>query len=379
MRILVVGAGIGGLVAARALAHDGHDVTVLERAEGLQGTGAGLVLAPNAVHCLDAVGVDIAPAGWDLDRFLIRTQAGSLLADHRPTQDWGPAFAVARPTLHLALTSGLPASVDLLFGATLTGLVDEGARVTAHWTSGVGSFDLAVGADGIDSTTRAELGLSPAPRYAGYTCWRGLVPLAGGHEALEFWGATAAGRPVRVGVVPVGLDTAYWYVVADAPAGEAAPPWPDGLAELLVGFPDPIPALVASLGSTDPLHHDLYELPRPVWGQGRLLLLGDAAHAMLPNLGQGAAMAIEDALSLALALDDGLDGALERYSADRHRRVRWIQLTSRRIGQLGHLPTTLLRRAANDLVAAVYPLVGARQYRALVAPGVALADSWRAP
>ena len=377
MRILVVGAGIAGLSAAHALAAGGHQVTIIERSASLQSAGAGIILAPNAVHCLEALGVDVTPHGWELDRLVVRTPDGLTIAHGTPTPEFGPPYAIARPQLQALLAADLPGSVDLLFGAALTALVEEGGDITAHWHGGVGAFDLVVGADGVNSPTRQQIAGPQSLRYSGYTCWRGLASLDAGRTAVEIWGSAPSGGAVRAGIAPVGADTAYYYLVADARAGD---PGPDSLPALRDRFGrlgEPVTDLLAGLSELPPLHHDLYEVARVHWGRGRILLVGDAAHAMTPNLGQGAGMAIEDALGLALALDEGPDGALERYEAERARRVNGIRLASRRVGQLGHLPTRGLRRVAQRAMAAVGPRVEAAQYRSLVAPGVTLAQTWR--
>lgn len=126
------------------------------------------------------------------------------------------------------------------------------------------------------------------------------------------------------------------------------------------------------LKDSPPLHHDLDELDAPTWGRGRVMLLGDAAHAMTPNQGQGAAMAVEDALVLTRELAAGFDGALERYRAARHPRVRQVQLDSRRIGQVAHWENRLACSARDGLMRLVPASVGERQYRRVIEPGVAL-------
>ena len=184
---------------------------------------------------------------------------------------------------------------------------------------------------------------------------------------MEAWGDR-----VRIGVVPVGEARADYYLVMSAPARAAHPPWPV-LRSAFDGFDGVAAEVLAELARPPEVHHDLVELDRPIWGRPRVLLLGDAAHAMTPNQGQGAAMAIEDAIELVRALRPGPDGALERYQAARDRRVRTVQLNSRRIGAVAHWRDPTAIRIRNAAIRATPGWVSRQALRVLVQPGVDLA------
>lgn len=372
MEIIVIGGGIGGLATANALARDGHHVRLLERSASFEPVGAGLVLAANAVGVLESLGVSLAGEGQQLRAMEVRAKDGALisaLSTARLATHHGPSYGISRARTHELLTEALPGTVEVVLGAPVESVAEANTRVWVSTSRGEFSADVVVAADGIRSTARAQLPTGPGRlRYSGTTCWRGLLDFDAGETAVEAWG----GR-TRVGVVPIGGGRAYYYLVAEAAAGLPGPADVTDLAALFAGYRGAAGELLDAVTTMPPLHHDLFELDRPVWGSGRVLLLGDAAHSMTPNQGQGAVMAIEDAKAAMLALRPGAEGALQRYQASRHQRVRKVQLDSRRIGQVAHwhnpLATTV-RDAAMKLAPAS---AGDRMLANLVAPGLTLA------
>ncbi len=369
MNILVVGAGIGGITAAITLARAGHRVTLAERAERFAPVGAGIVMAPNAAKALASLGVDLSSRGFPLPSLDIVRADGSLLQriePQRSSHEYGPVWALTRPALHDALLSALPAEVEVLRGVGVQEIEDGGQAVEVVLDS-KRSFDLVVGADGLHSSVRERV-MGPQPiRYSGVTCWRGLSNNPGFTRAIEAWGGDA-----RVGVVPLLGDQLYYFLVLSAPRRAPTLEWPSGFRAAFGHFGGGIEQLFDVLPEAPPLHHDLEELEAPVWGRGRVFLLGDAAHAMTPNQGQGAAMAIEDALAVAQALEPGIDGAFERYVTCRHARVRKVQLDSRRLGEVAHWRNPVARSVRDGLMRLLPASVGDKQYRSIVEPGLAL-------
>ncbi|MFG3116092.1 FAD-dependent monooxygenase [Streptomyces sp. NPDC048197] len=419
---LVIGGGIGGLTAAVALERRGWSVTVVERAAALEPVGAGIALAPNAQRALDTIEVgDAVRARAD------RQVAGEfrLPGGHRLARTdnaaavrrfGGPVAIVHRAELVALLAARLPAGA-VRTGATAT-LVDPGdprpggrpARVrisapdrpcttvdtdkpnargntrgnTRHNHADTStdlstdlSADLVVAADGIRSAVRrAVFPGHPAPRYAGFTAWRFVVPAPDGVRpvAHETWG-----RGSVWGTVPLADGRIYAYATAAVPAGGRAVD--DERAELLRRFGawhQPVPALLDAVGPAEVLRNDVYSAaaPPPAFHHGRVALLGDAVHPMAPNLGQGGCQAVEDAVVLAheAGPDADLGAALAAYTRQRLPRTMEVVRRSERIGRL----TTWRSRPACALRA------GLMAATARLAPDLALraldgiAD-WRPP
>jgi 2-polyprenyl-6-methoxyphenol hydroxylase-like FAD-dependent oxidoreductase len=176
-------------------------------------------------------------------------------------------------------------------------------------------------------------------------------------------------------VVPIGDGQVYYYLVRVSPVDAEPPRSGAQVRSFFAGHGGTAGRLVDALREMPPLHHDLFELERPFWGQGRVLLLGDAAHAMTPNQGQGAAMAIEDALAVAAALRTGGDGVLERYRSSRHRRVRAVQLTSRRIGMVANLRGPGVARVREVAMRLSPPNAATTMIRRLIRAGMSTATA----
>ncbi|OKJ17952.1 monooxygenase [Streptomyces sp. CB00316] len=369
---VVAGGGIGGLAAAVALSRRGWRVTVCERAPVLTGIGAGIVLAPNALRALDSIG--LSPEVWAGDTlvgpvglrtpdgtWLSRAGAGAMSSRYRP-----PARAVHRASLIDALADALPPGVVRL-GVPVTGVDDTGDAVVVLTSAGDLRADVVVAADGMRSVLRGQLFPGhPGLRHAGEAGWRAVLPGFGPpvRSAAETWG-----RGERFGIVP--LVDGRIYVYATAASGPGTKP-ADHHAELNRRFGtwhDPIPALLDRLDQRNPdpvgvLHHDFHELasPLPRFHSGRVALLGDAAHAMTPNMGQGGCQAIEDAVVMAHLLADDADvpAALAAYTQARHRRTTRISIRSRRIGELARLSHPVAVSARNLVVRATPSAVTSR-------------------
>ncbi|MFI0878196.1 FAD-dependent monooxygenase [Streptomyces parvus] len=358
---VVAGGGIGGLTAAVALSRRGWRVTVCERASALTGIGAGIVLAPNALRALESIGLGPAvSAGEPLTGALgLRTPDGAWLSRTGATASrYGvPARAVHRGFLIDALAAALPPGA-LRLGVSVGG-VDEAAEgaVVVRTSAGELRADAVVAADGLRSALRGQLlPRHPGPRYAGETGWRAVLSGAGlpALPAAETWG-----RGERFGIVPLADGRVYVYATAVADPGTRPA---DHRAELVRRFGawhDPIPALLERLDRREPgpvtvLHHDFHELaePLPRFHSGRVALLGDAAHAMTPNLGQGGCQAIEDAVVLAhlLAGGTGVPAALAAYTEARLGRTTRISRRSRRMGDLARLSHPLAVSVRNFAV-----------------------------
>lgn len=315
---------------------------VLERAPAIHPAGAGLALQPNAMAVLAMLGLDdaIAAAGAALSRAVLLDPSGRHLGPETRFERIFKSPTARVVALHRARLH------DVLLTAAGSGVVRTGVRVTGYeQTAGRVSVvvddgsrletELLVGADGLHSTVRMQMCGTAAPRYAGYTSWRGITPsgsVPAPDRVTETWG-----RGERFGVVDIGFGEIYWFAVADAPPGGTDG---DARAELRARFGRwhaPVPAVLQATPADRILRTDIFDRdPITRWHDGRVVLLGDAAHPMTPNLGQGAAQAIEDAGALAAGLQTAatVEDGLHAYEVARIARTRAFVLASRQFGEL---------------------------------------------
>jgi 2-polyprenyl-6-methoxyphenol hydroxylase-like FAD-dependent oxidoreductase len=377
-RVLIVGGGIGGLVTAIALRREGADVTVFERASELAPVGAGLTLWANAISALQRIGLGdvLASVGKPLMRSRILSWRGDTLGEtpvERLSKRFGtPLIAVHRADLQDALLRELgPGAVRT--GAACTGFQQDGAQARVMLASGeTVAGDLLIGADGLRSTIRAQLFGAAAPRYAGYTAWRGITRISAPQwdeaMATETWGA---GR--RFGLVPLSNRRLYWFATLNTPEGMGDKPG-GGKRELLDLFAtchNPIPAVIEATEEGAILRNDIYDRP-PLssWSQGRVTLLGDAAHPTTPNMGQGACQAIEDAAALATRLRAAptVAAALQAYESQRLTRANAIVAQSRRLGEIAQWQNRWAAGARDTLFGMIPDALLFRQLEAALEP-----------
>jgi 2-polyprenyl-6-methoxyphenol hydroxylase-like FAD-dependent oxidoreductase len=321
VRAAIVGGGIGGLAAAVALRRVGIETVVFERAERLDPVGAGLTLSPNAVRALERLGVAadiraLAASGTELE---VSTPMGATLMQVRLDAE---TLGVHRADLQRVLVDS---AGEFRLGSDVRDIGEI-----------AGDVDFVVGADGIESTVLAQLHGPDTPRSAGYTGWRAVCGFEDDRVRGRFSETWGCGD--RVGLIPIGGGRVYWFVAESGrPRNYERLSVRGELAKRFADWHEPIPEVIAAtpegaLSATE----ILWRKPLKSWGRGRVTLLGDAAHAMTPDLGQGAGQALEDAVVLAACVRDGSDveESLRRYEAERIARTSPIVWRSRRFGQL---------------------------------------------
>lgn len=334
--IVIVGAGIGGLTAAIALARRGIVAHVYESARELRAVGAGIWVPSNAAQVLADLGVmdavareGIALRAIELCHRRERLQAVDL-EDVRARFGW-PTISIHRARLQRVLAAHVP-SECIHLGVRCVAVTEEGLELEDGRCL---AARVVVGADGIHSRVRAFVAPEVELRYSGQTCYRGVarLRLPEPWRCVETWG----GR-YRFGYSALAQDEVYWFapMLADADGPDRR----GELAELYADFPAPIPEILAATERASILRTDLWELPSlSRWSRGRAVLLGDAAHAMTPNLGQGGAQSIEDAWLLADALASHArpEEAFAVYERRRRPRVERIAGMARRVGRAAHM------------------------------------------
>jgi 2-polyprenyl-6-methoxyphenol hydroxylase-like FAD-dependent oxidoreductase len=341
----IIGGGIGGVAAAAALYRAGIDATVYERATELREVGAGMMLWPNATRVLKELGLleTIEASSGPSRHFLVRASAGTILMDIGLGRFEVPAICTRRSDLLDALVSALPAE-RVRLGHDFSSFERRERGVRVHFAGGAtasgftAEHDFIIGADGIRSRVRSQLLGVHEPIYRGYTVWRGLARLKGSVPTgsnSETWG-----RGKRFGILNTGHDRFTWYATANTDSRhiDSSEGRQGELLRMFAGWHEPVEALIAATDECNILKNGAYDLaPLKRWGQGRVMLLGDAAHPCTPNLGLGGCMALEDALVLAKSFcrEPTPELALRRYETLRRRRTRHVQQRSLLMGHIG--------------------------------------------
>ncbi|RVK33822.1 FAD-dependent monooxygenase [Sinorhizobium meliloti] len=331
MRVLIAGAGIAGLSAARALEAKGIECEVVERREQPPTEGAGIFLLGNAARALGDLGLldQVRSVAYPIATQRILSSSGSVLNDVRTAEVWkdcGPCLALSRRSFAAILQSSLkPGTVS--YGLEAVSTASRGEKRMVRFSDGrEREYDLVVGAAGVNSPLRSAVFGPNAARQIDISCWRLVAPNNG---EIDGWTAMLGNGRTLLGI-PISERGTYVY--ADCRSSEFGDGSIDVLKGLFSGFAGPLGPIVTALESDAAVHRAvLQEVPAKRWIADRHVLIGDAAHACSPSMGQGAGMALEDALVLAELVAQGgpVDGILERFHQARIGRVEWVQKKSR--------------------------------------------------
>ena len=365
-RALVIGAGPGGLTAAVALSRAGIPAALFEQAPELRAVGAGVGVQPNALRALLRIGVGqrLLERGAQVEWSEIRSSRGKLLLRvpiGEISREFGtPTINALRSELQAALVDRVPPGV-LRLGRECVEVEQDDTGVTARFADGREERGaVLIGADGGRSVVRREVVGDGGPRYSGFTAWRAIVVPS--DDVVQLDTAYAFVGRGRVGLtLPCAPGTMYWGLAHAAPEGGEDEPGTvkEKVSELIAGYAESLRALVDATPEEAISRTDIYDRdPISSWVKGRMVLLGDAAHQTAPFAGQGAGIAMEDAIVLAreLSLTGGLEdqrmitAALEAFQAKRLERTNAIVLDARRRGKACRMKNPVACALRNTMV-----------------------------
>lgn len=375
-RFAIVGGGIGGLTLAIALQRKGFRTAVYERAPEIKPIGAGLALAANAMKAFAEIGIDtdILSSGKVLKKLTIKDVRGNILTETNAesiSKKIGVTnnFTIHRAALHRVLVHHLqPDTIEL--GKACINFENSTSGITLNFDDGsTARADYVIACDGIHSIFRKKLSIHSEPRYAGYTCWRGVIDTIPDYvdhnETSETWGPGS-----RFGIVPLANNQLYWFACINASANDPVMKnfTVSDLASYFHNFHKPIAEIIAQTRDDRMIWGDIIDLkPINQFAFGNIVLMGDAAHATTPNMGQGACLAIEDGVILANCLEaEGQpEIAFRKFESRRLARTRKIVDDSWRLGRIAQLDNRFLIWLRNAAVRATPARVAERQMRFL--------------
>jgi 2-polyprenyl-6-methoxyphenol hydroxylase-like FAD-dependent oxidoreductase len=363
MRILIVGGGIAGLAMARALQQRGLQPQVVERATEWPEAGTGIYIPANGLRALKDLGLDeaVVSRGLVITRQRFLNHRGSLLLDIDLEDFWGacgPCLAIHRRDLHDRLVAGT-SELPLRFGTAVESIQQQDGGARAIFSDGSsGDFDVIVGADGMNSTIRRLAFGGNQPRRVGQVSWRFLVD---GFPEIDAW-TVMLGKGQTFLTIPLGQGRVYCYcdigsALTDDPTGGDA----GRLRELFRGFADPVPRILDNINVNEDIYFSpIEEIDQEPSVKGRVVLVGDAAHGMSPNMAQGASLALEDAIVLAETISEqsSPDESLSSFALRRSPRISGVREATHRRDKTRALPPTLrdilLRVAGRKIFSAHY-------------------------
>ncbi|WP_430966649.1 FAD-dependent monooxygenase [Spongiimicrobium sp. 2-473A-2-J] len=342
----IIGGGIGGLTTALAFEKMGVEYQLFEKAERLRPIGSGILLTPNALKVFEWLGIldDIVRSGSPMKRITLTKPDLSPLFDYQQDdvkEKYGHySLSIHRWELQRILLQGL-SNEKIHLGKSLSGFEQEDDGVRMLFEDGTATMtSFLIGADGIHSRIRQRLFPTSGTRYSGQTCWRGICTLDQNiSEEYRYRGIEMWGEQLRFGISQIETDKFYWFAVILSPPDEKDKGRvKDRLSTSFKNFHPIVKTLIRATDEQDIIRSDIYEvLTMTKWYHENICLLGDAAHATTPNMGQGGAQAIEDAYFLTRAIKNGGPGsAFARFQKLRAKKVARIVKRSWIMGKAGH-------------------------------------------
>lgn len=354
MKVIIIGAGIGGLTAGIALSNQGIEVTIYERESQLAPVGAGLTLWNNALNALDKIGLGDAVREYGVSgsESGIHNQLGhDIVAMSNDSIEQHPInyVVIHRAKLQLLLLNAFSGEINYSKQLSRYQQVEDAVRV--HFADGSqDTGDILIGCDGIHSVVRQQMFPESNPIYAGYVAYRGVVDFE--HEQVgKMWGESW-GYGHRFGITPLQNNQIYWFATANQKDVKFVQNNNHKvvLQDIFADWHQPIPELIEATPPDRILRHAIYAInPLKSWRDNRVILLGDAAHAMTPNLGQGACQAIEDGVVLdkLFGAYDDYEKILQCYEDVRIPRANAILRQSQQVGMIGQIDNRVLCQLRN--------------------------------